>query len=234
MQRAFYLFTPGTWKDYANLLHVPYTVWHLSYVAIGASLVPSPDYRLLGWTLLAFFLALGVGAHALDELRGRPLGTTIPGAILWGIGILAIVAAAIVGLTVGVPATPLMLPVIAAGIFLVFAYNLEWGPFHHDLVFAFAWGAFPVLTSYLAQSGGLSAGSIVIASAAVAISFVQRILSTRVRYLRRRVVGISGNLVEAAGTETHLTREWLVQDQERVLALLSAAMPALAVGLLLR
>lgn len=234
MHRAFYLLTPGGWRDYLNLLHAPYTAWHLSYVILGAALVPSPNYPLLGWTLLAFFLALGVAAHALDELRDRPLGTTIPAVVLWGLGIVAVAAACAIGLTVGVAATPYLLPFVAAGAFFVFAYNLEWGPFHHDLVFALAWGAFPLLTSYVAQTGGLSMASVIVAAAAAAITHVQRILSARVRYLRRQVASAAGHLVEADGTEIVLTREWLAQDHDRVLALLSMSMPMLAVGLLLR
>ncbi len=234
MRRAFYLLTPGKWQDYVNLLHAPYTAWHLSYVVLGAALVPNPDYPLLGWTLLAFFLALGVGAHALDELRGRPLGTIIPTSVLWGLGVVSVAAACAIGLTIGIAATPYLLPFVAAGAFLVFAYNLEWGPFHHDLTFAFAWGAFPLLTSYVVQTGGLSVASVIVAAAAAAITHVQRILSTRVRHLRRHVVSAAGHLVEADGTEIQITRDWLVQDHDRVLALLSAVMPLLAVGLLLR
>ena len=79
---AFYALRTGGWRDYVTLLHVPYTVWHLSYVAIGAALAPHMNWSLLGWTVLAFALALGVGAHALDELHGRPLGTRIPSAVL--------------------------------------------------------------------------------------------------------------------------------------------------------
>ncbi len=234
MQRAFYLFAPGSWRDYFNLLHLPYTIWHLSYVVLGAALVPDPNYSMLGLTLLAFFLALGIGAHALDELRGRPLGTTIATPILWTLGIVATTSAAAIGIVVGRSANPLLLPFVAAGVLLVFAYNLEWGPFHHDVIFALAWGAFPVLTSYLAQSGSLSAGSLVIAAAAAAISSVQRTLSTRVRYLRRKVVKAEGRIMEIGGTETSVSREWLIQDHERVLTLMSVVMPAIAIGLLLR
>ena len=234
MRRAFYLLSPGGWHDYANILHPPYTAWHLSYVVLGAAMVRAPDYGLLGWTVLAFLAAMGVSAHAFDELRGRPLGTTIPAAVLWGLGVGGTAAAVAIGLTTGLAATPLVLPFVAAGAWLVFAYNLEWPPFHHDLVFAFAWGAFPVLTSYAVQSGGLSTGSIVIAAAAAAISLVQRRLSTRVRYLRRNVVSVEGYIVESSGGKVTVTQEWLVQDHERVLALLAAIMPAMALGLLLR
>ena len=62
-------------RDWLTLLHPPYTVWHLSYVAIGAAVAGHLVLWRLGGTLLAFFLAVGIGAHALDELHGRPLRT---------------------------------------------------------------------------------------------------------------------------------------------------------------
>ena len=46
---------------------------------LGAALAPHVDVSRLVATVLAFFLAVGVGAHALDELHGRPLRTLIPG-----------------------------------------------------------------------------------------------------------------------------------------------------------
>jgi hypothetical protein len=75
---AFYALAPGRWRDYVTLLHPPYTLWHLSYVVIGAALAPDWRPTRLVATLAAFFLAVGIGAHALDELNGRPLSTQIP------------------------------------------------------------------------------------------------------------------------------------------------------------
>ncbi len=40
MRRAFYALEPGGARDYVTLLHLPYTAWHLSYVVLGACLVP--------------------------------------------------------------------------------------------------------------------------------------------------------------------------------------------------
>ena len=75
---AFYALQPGGWRDYWTIIHPPYTAWHLSYVLLGAALAPAPDPRIVAGALLAFGLAVGVGSHAFDELRGRPLGTRIP------------------------------------------------------------------------------------------------------------------------------------------------------------
>lgn len=44
-------------------------------VALGAAAAPSVHGDRVGAALLAFFLAVGVGAHAFDELHDRPLGT---------------------------------------------------------------------------------------------------------------------------------------------------------------
>src|SRR5919204_477080 len=75
---AFYALAPGGWRDLATLLHPPYTAWHLSYVALGAAVAPVVHVDRLLAALGAFFLAVGVAAHALDELNGRPLRTRLP------------------------------------------------------------------------------------------------------------------------------------------------------------
>src|SRR3954465_5789491 len=95
---AFYALRGGGWRDYVTLLHAPYTAWHLSYVAIGACLAPHVDSARLWLTALAFFLALGIGAPALDELNGRPLGTRIPARVLVGLAIASVAAAAAIGI----------------------------------------------------------------------------------------------------------------------------------------
>ena len=94
---AFYALAPGGWRDWVTLLHPPYTAWHLSYVAIGAALAPSFDESRLLLTVAAFFLAVGIGAHALDELNGRPLGTRISDAALRGAAAASIGGAIAIG-----------------------------------------------------------------------------------------------------------------------------------------
>ena len=76
---AFYAARAGGWRDWWTLLHPPYTAWHLAYVVIGACLAPTVNLTRLVATLLAFFFAVGLAAHSLDELNGRPLGNPHPG-----------------------------------------------------------------------------------------------------------------------------------------------------------
>jgi hypothetical protein len=215
---AFYALRSGGWRDYLTLLHAPYTLWHLSYVALGAALVPHMRWGLLGWTVLAFLLAMGVGAHALDELNGRPLRTQIPSPVLAALAVVSIVAACGIGVWVAASRTWWLLVFIAFGAFIVAAYNLELlgGAFHSDLWFALAWGAFPLLTAYFASARNLDWAPVAGAAFAVCSSLAQRVLSTEVRFARR-----------SAGDPA------LTRPLERALQLLSAALPLLAGAVLL-
>jgi len=189
---AFYALRRGGWRDYVTLLHPPYTLWHLSYVAVGAALAPQMDshmdWALLGWTVLAFFLAMGVGAHALDELKGRPLQTLIPARVLAALAVVSIGAACAIGCAIAVQRTLWLVVFVAAGGFVVVAYNLELfgGAFHGGLWFPAAWGAFPALTAYFAAAHTIRSAAVAGAAYAFATSWVQRTLSTPVRAVRRK------------------------------------------------
>ncbi|MEP6751579.1 MAG: hypothetical protein ABI959_02410 [Candidatus Dormiibacterota bacterium] len=231
---AYYAARSGGWRrDVWALLHPPYTAWHLSYVVIGASLAPRLDAVHLIATLLAFFLAVGISAHALDELKGRPLGTEIPNAVLAvaaAIGLIGAVALGVAGVT---SLGPGLVPFIALGVLFVFAYNLELlgGKLHGDFWFALSWGAFPVLTAYFAQTGRLSVGAIGIAIAAFALSFGQRSLSTPARLLRRRSRSVTGVVTFSDGSAVELDEAALLRPLERALKAFSWGVVALAIGL---
>jgi hypothetical protein len=191
---AFYALERGGWRDYVTLLHLPYTAWHLSYVAIGAALAPDLRLNRLAWTLAAFLLALGVSAHALDELQGRPLGTQIGSRTLAGLAAVSLAGALAIGVGAAAAWGWWLLAFVAVGGFLVPAYNLELfgGRFHSDLWFGLAWGAFPLLTAYFAQAQNLRAPALLAAVFATALSLAQRTLSTVVRAVRRD--GASGEI----------------------------------------
>ena len=231
---AFYALPPGGWRDYVTLLHPPYTVWHLSYVVIGACTVPDVNLGYLAWSVLAFFGAVGLGAHALDELNGRPLGTAIPSSVLVGIAFVGLGGAVVLGVYGVVLVSAWMLAFILVGASIALAYNLEWfhGAFHSDLWFALGWGAFPALTGSFAQSGRLTWAGLLAAAACAALSAAQRALSTPVRRLRRNAVAIEGRAVYDDGTDEPLDNAWLRGTPERALRLLSLAVPLLAAALL--
>jgi hypothetical protein len=232
---AFYALRSGGWRDYVTLLHPPYTLWHLSYVAVGAALAPRMDWTLLGWTTLAFALAMGVGAHALDELRGRPLQTQISPAMLWTLAVVSISGACAIGIAVAVSRTLWLLLFVAVGAFLVVAYNLELfsGTFHGGLWFPAGWGAFPVLTAYFASARTLHAAAIAAAGYAFASSWAQRRLSTPVRLVRRRVVAVEGRVELDDGTTLPVDADALASVPEAALKALVVATVLVAAALLL-
>jgi hypothetical protein len=231
---AFYALAPGGWRDYVTLLHPPYTLWHLSYVVVGAAMAPHLSAERLGWTLAAFALAMGVGAHALDELKGRPLQTRIPDGVLWALAGASLAGAAAIGIAAAVWWTPWLLAFVAFGVFIVPAYNLELagGLFHNDLWFALAWGAFPALTAYFAAAETLRAEAVLAAGYAALLSHAQRVLSTPVRSVRRRVRAVSGEVGYADGTREPVTEEMLMGAPESALQILAGAAVAIAVAIL--
>jgi hypothetical protein len=225
---AFYALRAGGWRDLLTLLHPPYTAWHLSYVAIGASVAPHLyGYRLV-WTLMAFLLGVGVAAHALDELHGRPLGTGISDRTLAGLAALSLAGAAAIGVVGAVTISLWLLAFVVAGLLIAVAYNLELfgGRLHSDLWFAVGWGAFPALTAYWVQAGELRAEGLMVAAACLMLSAAQRRLSTPVRELRRRTVSVSGEQRLANGHRVEL-------DAARIAAPMESALMACAVGMVL-
>jgi hypothetical protein len=222
---AFYAVSTGTGgvRDWWTLLHPPYTAWHLSYVAIGAALATRFEGWRLEGTLVAFFLAVGVAAHALDELHGRPMQT--------GISRRALVAAAVVATIVPVAAGwwyggLRLLPFVIVGAAIVVLYNLELagGRFHNGVVFAAGWGAFPVLVGCYAQDFRLSSAAVIASVGAFLLSIAQRELSSQVRDIRRRAISVQGRVSYPDGTVVEL-------DRDAMLVHIEAALRALALGL---
>jgi hypothetical protein len=230
---AYYAARPGPWQDWWTLLHPPYTGWHLSYVVIGAALAPQVLTSYLIATVLAFFLAVGLAAHALDELRGRPLQTAIPSGALVAVVVVGLLGALVLGvfgvIRVGWP----LIPYMVAGPVLVIAYNAElFGGFMHtDFGFAAAWGAFPVLTAYTAQTGTLALAPVLAAGGAFALSAAQRRLSTPARNIRRRAARVEGSLTFVDGSTIPITTDTLLQPLERALRATSWAIMLLAAAL---
>ena len=231
---AFYALDGGGWRDYWTLLHPPYTLWHLSFVAIGACMVPVIRPAYLGLAILAFFLAVGIAAHALDELRGRPLRTRISNRILVGLAALALLGAAVVGIYGASLVSWWGLLFIGVGGFLVPAYNLEWfhGTFHSDLWFAIMWGGFPALAGAFAQMGRVDVATLFVCAGCALIAAAQRRLSTPVRRIRRRVTSVSGVLAEGDVSEP-ITEATITAAPEGALRLMWIAMVALALGIVI-
>ena len=230
---AWYALDTGGWRDYVTLLHLPYTAWHLSYVVIGGCLAPVVAWGRLGAAVVAFGLAVGIGAHALDELNGRPLRTGIPSPILVALAVVSVGAASAIGVGGALAYEPWLVLLVPFGVFLVLAYNLELlgGRFHSDLWFGLAWGGFPLVCGYAAVAGELSVAALLAAAFAVLLSLAQRTLSNHVRFVRRRVVAVEGELELRGGERERLDADGLIAAEERGLRLLAGASVLLAAAL---
>lgn len=236
---AYYAAGSGPWRDWWTLLHPPFTAWHLSYVVLGAMLAPHVRLDRLVAALIAFFLAVGIAAHALDELNGRPLHTSIPSPALVTVTVVGLAGAVGLG-AVGITRTGwALLPFMIIGPLLVVGYNAELfgGLIHTDLGFAAAWGAFPALTGYVAEAGRLAVSPVLAAAAAMALSAGQRHLSTPARTLRRRTATVTGSITLTDGSVTELDASRLREPLERALrsfswgvALLAAALAVARLG----
>ena len=171
-----------------TVLHLPYTAWNVAYVALGAALAPVFHTSRMVWTMVAFAFALGVAAHMLDELNGRPLRTKIPSAVLVTVSVGALAGACAIGIWAASEWGWGLLAFVAVGAVVVPAYNLEWfgGAIHNAWGLSLAWAAFPILTAYYAQAATLKAPAFLAAGFGALMIVVQRELSTPVRAARRQ------------------------------------------------
>jgi hypothetical protein len=230
---AWYALARGGWRDYVTLLHPPYTAWHLSYVVIGGCLAPVVRWDRLATVTAAFVLGMGVGAHALDELRGRPLQTAIPERVLIALAAVSVAAACAIGVAGAAAWGWWLLALVAVGALLVIAYNLELagGRVHTGFWFALGWGGLPAFTGYAVVAGTVDVVAVLVAAFAFLVSVVQRVLSTPVRLVRRQVAAVRGELELLDGSRRALDESSLMGSQERALRLLAAAMIVLAAAL---
>jgi hypothetical protein len=186
----------------------------------------------LGAALGAFLLAVGVAAHALDELGGRPLRTKLTRRTLIGLAAVSLTGAAAIGVAGMVIVSPLLAPLVVAGAFLVLAYNLELagGRFHTDAWFALAWGAFPAFTGYFVNALTIRPAGILVAAACFLLSVAQRRLSTPARRLRRQTAAVTGTQRLQDGRVVELTAAQLAEPLEGALSAMWLALVLLAAG----
>jgi hypothetical protein len=230
---AFYALRPGGWRDLVTILHPPYTAWHLSYVALGAAAAPVIYADRLAAALGAFFLAVGVSAHALDELHGRPLATRLSRRVLIALAVGGLAGALAIGVVGAIVVSPLLVPLVVVGAVLVPAYNLELlgGRLHSDLWFALAWGGFPAFTGYFVNSLQIRPAGLLVSAACVLVSIAQRRLSTPARALRRATDEVVGEQRMLDGRVVRLDEARLAAPLEGALSVLWVALVLLAAGL---
>ena len=230
---AFYAVGRGRVGEVITLLHPPYTAWHLSYFALGAATAPRLHVDRLLWGLAAFALAVGVAAHAFDELHDRPLRTGLSDRTLMGCGVASLLAAVAIGVGGVLTVSPWLAPLVLTGALFLPAYNLELagGRFHSDLWFAVGWGAFPAFTGYFVNAEKVALPGLLIAAGCLAMSLAQRRLSSPARELRRRTLAVSGTRTLRDGGAEPLSLGALLAPLDGALAAMSLAMVVTACAL---
>lgn len=224
----------GLLADVLNLIHPPYTLWHLSYVLLGLSLSPTIFPERSAATLIAFFLGLGIGAHALDETMGNPLKTRLSKNVLYLLGFSALLAAVLIGIYYVVTLSILIIPFIVAESFFALAYNLEifQKRFHTTAVFALSWGSIPFLAGYFVNALSISPGILIMAFAVALLTFVQKTLSTQARFIRRKISDVDA-LRLRTGESIPVTSQELISPAERSLKALTLMIFAISIALIL-
>jgi hypothetical protein len=235
---AFYALRPGGWRDLITVLHPPYTAWHLANVCFGAAAAAQIHTDRFVATLVAFFLAVGISAHTLDELNGRPLKTELSDRTLIALAVFSLVGAMGIGVAGCIIVSATLIPFVLAGGFFVVAYNLELfgGRFHTAFWLAFAWAAFPALTSWWVNTLSFASlkvdvAGLLVAAGCFGLVSVQRTLSTPVRRLRRKTVSVTGEQRLDDGTVIPLTVAEISGPLDASLRGLSWAVVVLSIGL---
>ena len=198
-------FGPLKFRIIIGLLFLPYTGMVLAFTVIGAMMAEIIHWDRVGAVILIYFLALGVGAHALDALGNKgvkPWGTVLSKGQLWALAIVTVTLAYAIGIYYMLQHAPLLwLIAIPEGFFLL-AYNLEWfkGRFHTDAWFAFSWGSLPVLAGYILQTNRIDLPVLLMAASMGLLSLVE-IKASRPYKLLRRQPTLLGNQATQAELE---------------------------------
>ncbi len=200
-------FGPVRFRIFVGLLFLPYTGMVLAFTVLGATLAETVHWDRLGALLVIYFLALGIGAHALDAVGSKthkPWGAAFSRAQLITLATVSITAAYAIGLYYIVLHAPWLAVIAVLEGFFLLSYNLEWfaGRFHTDRWFALSWGALPVLAGYVLQTNALSLSALLVAGGAALISLVEITASRPYKELKR--AGSRGGTADARRLEAIL------------------------------
>jgi xanthine/uracil permease len=219
-------FGPLKFRLFIGLLFLPYTGMVLAYTVVGSMLAEQIYWDRVVAILVIYFLALGIGGHALDALGSKgnkPWGSVFSKSQLWTLAIVFLVLAYAIGMYYMVLYTPLLWIIAILEGFFVLAYNLEWfrGRFHTDGWFALSWGSLPVMAGYVLQTNRISLVAVMVAAAMGLFSLVEIKASRPYKSLKR--------VSEETGT---LQDNGHMQQFEAILKSISLGVILLGVGLL--
>ncbi len=239
---AWYARSGSKVRELYTIMHLPYTSMVLSYTLIGAALAPSVYPSRVILTLVAYFLGLGLSAHALNELYARHWGAALSKSELQLLFAVPLIGAILIGLYATMTlyassgtlfASLVLLLFIALETLFVFLYNADFsgGRFHSDLAFAFSWAALPTLIGYYVNAMTITAVAILMSIAMAATAGIEINLSRWCKDFRRR--SPLTKIRFANSTELDLSTTELIAKPEKSLKLIVVVVDLVAIGLIL-
>jgi hypothetical protein len=239
---AWYARSGSKIRELYTIMHLPYTSMVLSYTLIGAALAPAVYPSRVILTLVAYFLGLGLSAHALNELYGRHWGESLSKRELQVLFGVPLIGAILIGLYATMTlyassgtlfASFVLLLFIALETLFVFMYNTDFfgGRFHSDLAFAFSWAALPTLIGYYVNAMTITVDSILMSIAMAATAGIEINLSRWCKDFRRK--SPLTKIRFADSTELDLSTTELIAKPEKSLKLIVIVVDLVAIVLIL-
>ena len=241
-QGAWYARSGSKVSELYTIMHLPYTSMVLSYTLIGAAFAPTIYMNRLILTLVAYFLGLGLSAHALNELNARHWGKALTKIEMQVLFVAPLIGALVIGVyatqilysaTGTLSASVVLLLFMGVETFFLFAYNTEFsrGRFHSDLAFAFSWGALPTLVSFYVNALTITVPAIFVSTAMAATAGIEISLSRWCKEFRRRNALTMMRFSDSSEVKLNTTE--LIARPEKALKLIVAAVDLAAIGLIL-
>ena len=196
-------------------------------------MAPQPHIARLLAALAAFFLAVGVAAHALDELRGRPLRTRLPDRVLIRLAVCGLGGATAIGIYGAATVSLTLLPFTARRRVprARLRPRVVRRALPHRLLVRRRVGRVSGGDRLLVNALTLRAAGVLAVAACFALSIAQRRLSSPVRELRRRTLSVSGEQCLRDGRVIPLDARRRATPLDDALAACALAVTLLAIAL---
>ncbi len=184
-------FGPLKFRAFIGMLFLPYTGMCISFTIIGSMLSESIAWDRVLSIFIIYFLALGVSAHAADNLGSKkikPWGNYFSTFELRLMVIGGLSVSYILGIYYIITFVPLLLIIAIIEGFFLFAYNFELfnGLFHNNFWFAVSWGALPLLAGFVIQTNSISVLSLISSMMAFLVAYIEIRISRKYKELKRK------------------------------------------------
>jgi hypothetical protein len=184
-------FGPLKFRAFIGMLFLPYTGMCISFTIIGSMLSESIAWDRVLSIFIIYFLALGVSAHAADNLGSKkikPWGNFFSTFELRLMVIGGLSVSYILGVYYIIIVAPLLLIIAIIEGFFLFAYNFELfnGLFHNNFWFAVSWGGLPLLAGFIIQTNSISVLSLISSIIAFLVAYTEIRISRKYKELKRK------------------------------------------------